>query len=150
VIRGKFMAAAHQENMRKVTKRVRRRLRTLRDLKKALARNVSELRKRQKLSQMEISRRSGISQSRLSRLEEGEYWPKPEKLVALADAFDVEVEDLLGPQPPALSPKPKLSKAAVFRIINTLIEEGVVEVDIEDEKPKPKKKLKPRKDSDPE
>lgn len=66
---------------------------------KILAQNLTMLRHERGWSQDEIAQKSGISRVGYANLEGSRVEPKPETLYALADAFGVQVEDLLQERP---------------------------------------------------
>ncbi len=56
---------------------------------------IKTFRTEQGLSLQELSRKSGIALSYLSEIESGKKYPKPEKLINLAQALDVEYDELV-------------------------------------------------------
>jgi transcriptional regulator with XRE-family HTH domain len=48
-----------------------------------------------KLSQKDLAARMGISQQTISRWESGDAIPDPERVIALAEVLDLEIESLL-------------------------------------------------------
>lgn len=57
--------------------------------------NLVELRKYHNLSQEELAEKIGVSRQTLSKYETGESLPDIEKCKALADVFDVKIDDLI-------------------------------------------------------
>jgi len=57
---------------------------------------LQELRYRNKLSQEKLAEKIGIHQSNISDWENGVSRPEYEHLIALADIFDVTLDELLG------------------------------------------------------
>lgn len=72
---------------------------------------LKALRQEREASLQEVASRAGMSVSYLSEIEKGRKYPKPDKLLSLADAFDVpydqlvslQVDEHLGPVKSALS-----------------------------------------------
>lgn len=58
--------------------------------------NIYELRKLNRFTQREVAQRLGISQPSYIRYENGSAEPTLEKLVKIADLYDVSVDFLLG------------------------------------------------------
>lgn len=65
----------------------------------AFARQLQMWRNKSKISLGELARRAGISKSNLSRLESGEGNPSLETLWSLSKALDINVRELISPQP---------------------------------------------------
>jgi transcriptional regulator with XRE-family HTH domain len=63
-----------------------------------LAGNLKLYRGRRKWSQADLAEKSGLSVVYLSDIERGNKWPYLDTLVKLADAFEMEVFELLKPQ----------------------------------------------------
>jgi transcriptional regulator with XRE-family HTH domain len=63
-----------------------------------LAGNLKLYRGRRNWSQAELAERSGLSVVYLSDIERGNKWPYLDTLIKLADAFEMEVFELLKPQ----------------------------------------------------
>jgi len=63
-----------------------------------LATAVRRLRNLRGLTLVELSTRTGISQSALSKIENGHLSPTYEKVVALANGFEVDVSELFTPR----------------------------------------------------
>ncbi len=61
----------------------------------SFADNLTMLRKINNLSQEELAEKIGVSRQTLSKYETGESLPDIEKCRALADAFNVSVDDLI-------------------------------------------------------
>lgn len=59
------------------------------------AENLMELRKLHNMSQEELAEKINVSRQTLSKYETGESLPDIEKCVALANVFDVSVDDLV-------------------------------------------------------
>ena len=59
------------------------------------AENLVELRKYHNLSQEELADKIGISRQTLSKYETGESLPDIEKCKAIADVFDINIDDLI-------------------------------------------------------
>lgn len=68
------------------------------NLRFILGLKVKSLRQRQGLSLTELAENSGLSVSYLSEIERGRKFPKPDKLIGLADALAVGYQDLVSPQ----------------------------------------------------
>jgi transcriptional regulator with XRE-family HTH domain len=67
-----------------------------RPLSHHLAGRLRELRARRGFTQDNVARRLGCHESAVSRWESGSRFPTGEDLVALADLFEVSIDDLLG------------------------------------------------------
>jgi transcriptional regulator with XRE-family HTH domain len=70
-----------------------------------LAMNIKTLRNRRNWSQAELAEKSMLSIVYLSDIERGNKWPYLDTMVKLADAFKIEVYELLKPKntpPPAV------------------------------------------------
>ena len=65
------------------------------NLRFILGLKLRTLRQEQNASLKEVSERSGLSVSYLSEIEKGKKYPNPDKLLALAEAFDVSYDDLV-------------------------------------------------------
>jgi transcriptional regulator with XRE-family HTH domain len=63
-----------------------------------LAGNLKLYRGRRNWSQADLAEKSGLSVVYLSDIERGNKWPYLDTLVKLADAFEMEVFELLKPQ----------------------------------------------------
>lgn len=61
------------------------------------AEKIMRLRKVQGLSQDELAEQLGVSRQAVSKWESGQAMPEVDKLVKLADAFGLQVDDLLRP-----------------------------------------------------
>lgn len=57
---------------------------------------LKELRKERKLTQTQLEKDTGIDQALLSKFEHGERVPNTEKLLILAEYYDVSVDYILG------------------------------------------------------
>jgi transcriptional regulator with XRE-family HTH domain len=74
------------------------------EVRATLGRNIKTLRSRRNWSQANLADKSGLSVVYLSDVERGNKWPYLYTLVKLADAFKIEVYELLKPediQPPS-------------------------------------------------
>ena len=63
-----------------------------------LAGNIKRYRKRRNWSQADLAEKSGLSIVYLSDIERGNKWPYLDTLVKLAEAFEIEVFELIKPQ----------------------------------------------------
>jgi len=70
---------------------------TERELLKVLSGNIKLYRERYNLTQAELAEKINISINFLSDIETGKKWASPITLVKLADAFSIEVYELLKP-----------------------------------------------------
>jgi len=70
---------------------------TERELLKVLSGNIRLYRERYNLTQAELAEKISISINFLSDIETGKKWASPITLVKLADAFSIEVYELLKP-----------------------------------------------------
>ena len=61
------------------------------------ARHFRRLRKRTGLSQVAFAERAGITQPEVSAYERGEYEPRMQRVMLLAEALGCDVEELLVP-----------------------------------------------------
>jgi len=64
-------------------------------LRFVLSLKIRRLRQRKGFSLKELAEKSGLSHSYLNEIEKGKKYPKVEKLIGLAGALDVSVEDLV-------------------------------------------------------
>jgi transcriptional regulator with XRE-family HTH domain len=64
----------------------------------ALAQNIKLYRNRRNWSQADLAERTGLSVVYVSDIERGNKWPYLDSMVKLADAFDIEVYELLKPE----------------------------------------------------
>lgn len=64
-------------------------------LKFVLSLKIRRLRNRKGLSLKDLAEKSGLSHSYLNEIEKGKKYPKVEKLLNLADALDVDVDELV-------------------------------------------------------
>jgi transcriptional regulator with XRE-family HTH domain len=74
------------------------------EVRTTLASNIKALRGRKNWSQADLAEKSGLSIVYLSDIERGNKWPYLDTLVKLAEAFKIEVYELLKPEstlPPA-------------------------------------------------
>ncbi len=65
------------------------------NLRFILGLKLRTLRQEQNASLKEVSERSGLSMSYLSEIEKGKKYPSPDKLLGLAEAFNVTYDDLV-------------------------------------------------------
>jgi transcriptional regulator with XRE-family HTH domain len=63
-----------------------------------LGKNLKLYRKRRNWSQADLAEKSGLSVVYLSDIERGNKWPYLDTLVKLAEAFEMDVFELLKPQ----------------------------------------------------
>ena len=68
------------------------------EVRAALAGNIKALRSRRNWSQADLAEKSGLSIVYLSDIERGNKWPYLDTLVKLAEAFKIEVYELLMPE----------------------------------------------------
>ena len=68
------------------------------NLRYILGLKVKALRQRRGVSLTELAAQSGLSVSYLSEIENGRKFPTPEKLIQLADTFEIGYEELVSPQ----------------------------------------------------
>ena len=68
------------------------------EVRATLARNIKAFRGRKNWSQADLAEKSGLSIVYLSDIERGNKWPYLDTLVKLAEAFKVEVYELLKPE----------------------------------------------------
>lgn len=61
-----------------------------------LGENIRTIRERRGMSVSELARRSSMSRGYLYLIEKGETNPTEEKLIAIAEALDTSVSDILG------------------------------------------------------
>ena len=82
---------------------------------------ITSLRKEKNISQAELAKRMDVSRQAVSKWEQGASSPDTEKLIQLAEIFDVEVEYLAT----GIKPEPK---SVVLNVVETVerIEEKVV------------------------
>ena len=57
---------------------------------------LKQLRKERKMTQLELSEKTGIDQAVISKFESGERIPTTEKLIILADFYEVSVDYMIG------------------------------------------------------
>ena len=57
---------------------------------------IAEFRKEQKLSQEALAEKINVSRQAVTKWESGEATPELEKLIALADLFDISLDKLVG------------------------------------------------------
>jgi transcriptional regulator with XRE-family HTH domain len=69
-----------------------------RDLRYILSVNIKRYRYYRKLSQAELAEKLNISVPFLSDIENGKKWVSPRTLTKMANAFDIEVFELLKPE----------------------------------------------------
>jgi transcriptional regulator with XRE-family HTH domain len=70
------------------------------EVRATLARKIKAFRGRKNWSQADLAEKSGLSIVYLSDIERGNKWPYLDTLVKLAEAFKVEVYELLKPEDP--------------------------------------------------
>ena len=82
---------------------------------------ITSLRKEKNISQAELAKRMDVSRQAVSKWEQGSSSPDMERLIQLAEIFDVEVEYLAT----GIKPEPK---SVVLNVVETVerIEEKVV------------------------
>jgi len=68
------------------------------EVRAALAKNIKTLRYRRNWSQADLAEKSELSIVYLSDIERGNKWPYLDTLVKLANAFKVEVYELIKPE----------------------------------------------------
>ena len=68
------------------------------ELRQILAQNIKVYRGRRNWSQADLSDKTGLSIVYLSDIERGNKWPYLDTLIKLAEAFKVEVYELLKPE----------------------------------------------------
>ena len=68
------------------------------NLRYILGLKVKALRQRRGVSLTELAAQSGLSVSYLSEIENGRKFPTPEKLIQLAETFEIGYEELVSPQ----------------------------------------------------
>ena len=64
------------------------------ELKKDLGRKIQTLRKERKMTQERLAELVGIDPKNISRIENGNNYPTPENLSAIAQALNVEIYEL--------------------------------------------------------
>ncbi len=64
------------------------------ELKKDLGRKIQTLRKERKMTQERLAELVGIDPKNISRIENGNNYPSPENLSAIAQALNVEIYEL--------------------------------------------------------
>ena len=82
---------------------------------------ITSLRKEKNISQAELAKRMDVSRQAVSKWEQGASSPDTEKLIQLAEIFDVEVEYLAT----GIKPEPK---SVVLNVVETVerVEEKVI------------------------
>ncbi len=68
------------------------------NLRLILGLKVKSLRQRRDLSLTDLAKKSGMSVSYLSEIESGRKFPKPEKVIRLADALGTRYQELVSPE----------------------------------------------------
>ena len=68
------------------------------EVRAALARNIKAFRDHRNWTQADLAEKSGISIVYLSDIERGNKWPYLDTMVKLAEAFKVEVYELIKPE----------------------------------------------------
>ena len=89
-------------------------------LKKQLGNKIQALRKRKKLTQEKFAELIGIDAKNVSKIENGNNYPTPETLTAIANALEVDIYELFVFQNNL--PYEKMRQ----EIINNLVNEKVV------------------------
>jgi len=95
------------------------------ELRLTLAGNIKLYRNRRNWSQADLSEKTGLSIVYLSDIERGNKWPYLDSLVKLADAFDIEVFELLRPEnsiPEGIAPILTKYSEETFVILNKMLE----------------------------
>ena len=69
--------------------------------------NLKALRKERSLTQEEFAKQSGISRSAIGMYESGKREPSFETLESIADFFNVDMNKLLGQEPPLPRRRPR-------------------------------------------
>jgi transcriptional regulator with XRE-family HTH domain len=68
------------------------------ELRHTLSKNIKRYRNYRKLSQVELAAKLDLSIPFLSDIENGKKWVSPRTLTKMANAFDIEVYELLRPE----------------------------------------------------
>jgi len=71
---------------------------TEKDLRAIFSQNIRRFRSYRKLSQTELAEKIDISIPFLSDIENGKKWVSPATLVKMAEAFNIEIYELLKPE----------------------------------------------------
>ncbi len=82
------------------------------DLKAIFGIKLRRLRESKKLPLRDLSLKSGLSISYLSEIESGKKYPKPDKIMDLAAALDVEFDDMVSM---AIDPASSWMKSSIFQ-----------------------------------
>lgn len=64
--------------------------------KQVFAQNLKDLREKMEISQRTLAKKLGVKQEAVSAYECGMHMPTVEKLIKIADFFDVSADKLLG------------------------------------------------------
>jgi transcriptional regulator with XRE-family HTH domain len=95
------------------------------EVRTTLAMNIKALRSRRNWSQAELAEKSMLSIVYLSDIERGNKWPYLDTMVKLADAFKIEVYELLKPEnipPPTLETTFKKYTEEITEILSKTFE----------------------------
>ena len=68
------------------------------EIRSTLALNIKTLRSRRNWSQADLAEKSGLSIVYLSDIERGNKWPYLDTMIKIANAFKIEVYELLKPE----------------------------------------------------
>jgi len=94
------------------------------EVRAVLARNIKVFRGRRNWSQADLAEKTGLSIVYLSDIERGNKWPYLDTLVKLAEAFKIEVFELLIPEI-----KPASANASFFTKysseVNAILEKSI-------------------------
>ena len=83
-----------------------------------LSEQIRALRKEHGYSQEQMARKLHITQGAISQWENGLTVPAADQLVALADAFGISVDQLLGREQYQAAPPPALDDTLVDMLVN--------------------------------
>ena len=81
---------------------LRRLVMTEKMLREIFCRNIKEFRVRNNWSQVALAQEAGVSVNFINDLESGKKWASPATLIKIANAFNIQVYELL--KPPGLFP----------------------------------------------
>ena len=76
------------------------------EVRATLARNIKTFRSHRNWSQADLAEKSGLSVVYLSDIERGNKWPYLDSMIKLANAFNIEIYELLKPEntlPPSIT-----------------------------------------------
>ena len=79
--------------------------------------NLISLRRMRGLSQEELADRIGVTRQTLSKYETGESLPDIERCKAIADFFEISMDELVSSQPGPLPPGPTPKGKYVFGVV---------------------------------